>query len=397
MMRSVAQDNASYVLKLAAMGLLILILLSPALVWGIEGDITADGVVNWDDVNSLCERWLFENCSEPNWCNGADIDESNSVDFKDFAIMASEWLLPIITKFSIVLLPDTQNYSTYYPAIYDSQTQWIVDSKDELNIAFVLHEGDVTNYNTAYEWDNADDAMSILDGNVPYVIAVGNHDTGCGGSSNTRDNSLFNQYFPASRFDNLVGTFEPNHMENSYHYFTAGGIDWLILALEFGPRNEALDWANTVVTSHPNRRVMVVTHNYMYSDDTRVGTGDFWNPHYYGLCIEVSDPNEVCNDGEEMWTNFVKLHENISFVYSGHILNDGVGTLVSTGDYYNSVYQMLANYQFLANGGNGWLRILTFYPEQQKVTVETYSPYLDQYNTAPDQQFEFLNVDLTTP
>jgi hypothetical protein len=43
------------------------------------------------------------------------------------------------------------------------------------------------------------------------------------------------------------------------------------------------------------------------------------------------------------------------------------------------------------------MRIITFYPTQQKVGVKTYSPYLDQYKTGTNNQFEFLNVDLTTP
>ena len=303
------------------------------------------------------------------------------------------------TEFSIILLPDPQNYSDYAPQIYLCQTQWIVDHKADLNIAFVLHEGDFTNHNGAYEWDNADDAMSVLDGEVPYVPTVGNHDLGTGGTTDTRDATLFNQHFPVSRFDDLPqfgGVYEPGHMENSYHYFTAGGIDWLVLSLEFGPRNKVLDWANQVVSDHPHRRVIVLTHNYMYSDDTRVGPGDTWNPHDYSVCINAAGP-DVCNDGEEMWTNLMKLHENISFVFSGHICNDGVGTLVSTGDYGNKVYQMLANYQFEGNGGNGWLRIITLYPDQRKVAVETYSPFLDLYKTEPEQQFEFLNVDLTTP
>ncbi len=301
------------------------------------------------------------------------------------------------SEFSIVLLPDTQNYSDYAPAVYNSQTQWIADNKDELNIAFVLHEGDFTNYNLIREWDNADYAMDILDAaGVSYAAATGNHDTGPGGNASTRDVGYFNSYFPVARFTNLQGVYETGHAENSYHYFTAGGIDWLALSLEFGPRTAVLAWANQVIAAHPNRRVMVVTHAYMYSDDTRIGSGDTWNPHTYTVCTTATG-DQVCNDGEEMWTNFIKLHENISFVFSGHILNDGVGTLVSTGDNGNLVYQMLANYQFEANGGNGWLRILTFCPEMQKVFVETYSPYLDQYKTGPDQQFELNNVDLTTP
>ena len=306
------------------------------------------------------------------------------------------------TEFSVVLIPDTQIYAQSYPAIFTGQTQWIVNNKDNFNIAFVLHEGDLTNDNTVAEWDNVDTSMSILDGNVPYFIAAGNHGMGADG----RDTTLLNQYFPVSRFNTLLSfgdVYEPDHIENGYYYFTVGGIDWLVLSLELAPRNKVLDWANQVVNNHPNRRVIVLTHNYMYWDDTRVGPGDYANPKNYGVWCDVSDPNESCNDGEDMWENFVKLHENISFVFSGHIIGDGVsvldgtGRLVSTGDYGNKVYQMLANYQHLKNGGNGWLRIVTFYPDHDKVTVETYSPYLDQYNTESDEQFEFINVDLTIP
>ncbi len=299
-------------------------------------------------------------------------------------------------EFTVVVLPDTQYEAENYPEIYERQTQWIVDNMDTLNIAFVLHEGDITNDNSSTtQWNNASDAMAILDGNVPYAASVGNHDLGSGGGASTRD-TLFNNYFPPSRFSALGGVYETGHSENSYHYFTAGGIDWLVFALEFGPRNKILDWVNDVITANPHRRVMIVTHNYMYSDDTRVGEGDSWNPHDYGMC-DSSDPNEVCNDGEEMWTKCVKLHENMSYVFSGHICNDGIGTLVSTGDYGNSVYQMLANYQNDAHGGDGWLRIVTFSPEEDKVSIKTYSPYLDQYRTGSDNQFEFVNVDLTTP
>ena len=39
--------------------------------------------------------------------------------------------------FSIVVLPDTQNYSTSYPNIFSAQTQWIANNKDALNIVFL--------------------------------------------------------------------------------------------------------------------------------------------------------------------------------------------------------------------------------------------------------------------
>ena len=36
--------------------------------------------------------------------------------------------------FSIVVLPDPQNYSQYYPQIFQQQTQWVVDHRAERNI-----------------------------------------------------------------------------------------------------------------------------------------------------------------------------------------------------------------------------------------------------------------------
>ena len=45
------------------------------------------------------------------------------------------------------MLPDTQHYSEAFPAIFTSQTQWIVDNKEARNIVFVTHEGDIVEHN----------------------------------------------------------------------------------------------------------------------------------------------------------------------------------------------------------------------------------------------------------
>ena len=127
------------------------------------------------------------------------------------------------------------------------------------------------------------------------------------------------------------------------------------------------------------RRVIVVTHSYMYSDDTRVGPGDDWNPRRYA-------PNK--NDGDDMWEKFVRKHQNIFLVLSGHILHDGLGRLTSTGDKGNKVHEILANYQVRGKGGDGWLRIMTFQPARNKIVVTTYSPVLERYATDADNQFE---------
>ncbi len=193
-------------------------------------------------------------------------------------------LVPQNQPFTIVALPDTQCYTREYYGgsrdIFTAQTQWIVNHKDDSNIVFVLHEGDITDLNSAPEWTNAMTSIGLLDGVVPYALAVGNHD---GIFSSKSYTAYFNQFFPLSRFQNLPtfgGVFESNRMDNCYHLFSAGGVDWLVFSLEFGPRNVVLAWANQIATNYPNRRVIVLTHTHIYSDNTLHGssTNQQWLP-----------------------------------------------------------------------------------------------------------------------
>ena len=99
-------------------------------------------------------------------------------------------------SFTVVLLPDTQNYSEKYPDTYVAQTLWIRERRKADNIKFAIHLGDIVQTPTIdSEWKNADRAMKILDGVVPYSMAPGNHDM----NVKNRDSSLYNQYFPSAR------------------------------------------------------------------------------------------------------------------------------------------------------------------------------------------------------
>lgn len=296
------------------------------------------------------------------------------------------------SDFTIVVLPDTQYYSASYPSIFSSQSTWITNNVNNLNIKMVLHEGDIVDTGTnTTQWNNAMSALNILSqNNIPNIISIGNHDYN---TVSSRLTTNFNKYI---NFNNWYSSkswfngacFEDGKSENVYTKMTIGSKKYLFMTLEFGPRNEVLDWAKNVIEAHPDYTTIIVTHNYMYSDDTRVGTGDSWNPHSY-ISSNV-------NDGDEIWENLTSLYPNILIVFSGHILNDGLGRLTSTGLEGNLVYQMLANYQMNSMGGNGYLRYLTFKPSEDKINVYTYSPYLNQYNTSADNQFSYDYDFLTT-
>ena len=297
----------------------------------------------------------------------------------------------------LILLPDTQTYAEKYPDVLDSQINYIL--KEKKNINFVLQQGDLTQNNNDKEWQVIKNAFSKLDNKVPYVLAAGNHDMGsaAGKFADVRNSALFNQYFPAVHMSQLpafAGAFEPNKLDTTYYLTETGKIKWLIISLEFGPRNAVLDWANKIISQYSSHTVIINTHSYMYSDSTRQGYGDNWRPQAYSVGKDKGDSS--VNDGEQIWEKLVSKNANVRFVFSGHVLNSGVGTLVSINNEGYPVYQMLANYQEgvkgSIKGGNGWLRIIDLDYKKKMLSVKTYSPYINQYNTDPGQQFNIKNV-----
>jgi hypothetical protein len=285
---------------------------------------------------------------------------------------------------SLVILPDTQEYSRLYPGLFHLQTQWILENKDKYNIVYVLQNGDVVNSNIEIEWQSASRAFARLDGKVPYAISLGNHDFDAGGRT-----TLANQYFPVSRFEKwptFGGVMETGKIDNTYHTFNAAGQDYLILCLEFGPRDEALDWGNKIIEKHASHKIIFMTHAYLYSDSTRYD----WitkkdqqsaNPHAYPIA------DTTINDGQEIWEKMVKKHHNSFMTISGHVFEGGLGFLTSTADHGNNVHQMLVNYQMLPIGGDAWLRILNFSPDEKTIRVETYSPLYEKFDTDPQNHF----------
>ena len=168
-----------------------------------------------------------------------------------------------------------------------------------------------------------------------------------------------------------------------------------MFALEWGPRDAVVQWADQILTAHPNHNAILVTHAYMYYDDTiydwaTKGSSQSWNPHEYGI---QNLPGGV-NDGQELWDKFVKKHENFKFVFNGHVLSDGTGKRATLGNNGNVVHQILANYQMNVQGGQGDMRLLEFKADGETVVVRTYSPVLDRYNMSSQQQFS-LNMNST--
>lgn len=224
------------------------------------------------------------------------------------------------------------------------------------------------------------------DARLPYVFCPGNHDYSVGGSCKDRT-TLLTDYLPVSRYRDrptFGGTYdkEPGRMENSYHLFTANDRKFLVLALEFGPRADVVRWANEVASKHDDREAILITHAFIYFDDTRYhwkkyGANQKWNPHAYGVAKATRD--DVA-DGEELWENLIAKHENFVLTLNGHVLGDGLGRVTTRTPGGREVHQVLVNYHMRPKGGDGWLRLLEFRADGKTVETYDYSPTRKQRN-----------------
>jgi len=294
--------------------------------------------------------------------------------------------------FTIAVLPDTQFYCDTRLKLskkwgngdlrryFFDQTQWVRDNKNRLNIAFLVHEGDMVQADAPEEWAIAKEAMSVLEGHVPYCMCLGNHDMGFekadnkyGGNIAVNRTTEFNNYFPRESFassSEFGGTFHSERHDNSWYQFKAGGLQFMVISLEYHPRDEVLDWANKIVAEHSAHRVIVLTHAYLTKHKTRTSKK-----------LQLKG-----NHGEQVWQKFASKHRNIFMVLCGHFTGEAL--LTSKGDHGNEVHQILSNYQGFNNGGESWLRYMVFHPKEDRIDIHTYNPVLDAFREGPSSRFE---------
>ena len=284
--------------------------------------------------------------------------------------------------FTVVALPDTQKYSASYPQIFNAQTQWIKDHLASDNIQLVIGLGDIVNGGgDLTQWQNADNAIKIIDGYVPFVLAAGNHDYDKGDLAPLRRFAgNFNKYFGPARYSGksyYAGNFRGSN-ENFYAVVNLGGKDTLILVLEFMPRDAALNWAKKILQANLDKEAWIVTHAFGYRND-QISTCDAWTKESFGV---------TGNDGQQVWRVLGSQYANISLILSGHVTaHNGVGRRQDYGASGKLVNQILSDYQAYVNGGNGYLRIMRFHPSQNTIDVQTYSPYADAWLTDAANQF----------
>lgn len=297
-------------------------------------------------------------------------------------------------SFSMIVVPDPQSYTKFAAnqPLFELQTAWIANSIDSLHILNVLCTGDLVEQNniskgdgvngdqtSEEQWKAASRAFERLDGKTPYIVCTGNHDYGYR-SSEIRQTNL-DRYFPVQRNtcwkNTLVETglnYEGKHtLENAaYEFHTDTWGDLLVVSLEFAPRDEAIEWAKSVVENprYARHKVILLTHSFLDYRGERFKTEDY--------------KMTPANYAEAVWQKLVYPSKNICLVVCGHECyivgyNQQVSFRTDKNKFGKPVAQMMFNAQtadgqWHGNGGDCWLRILEFKPDGKTISVRTFSP-----------------------
>jgi hypothetical protein len=327
----------------------------------------------------------------------------------NFCIAQTTYQKPALEQkgsWSLIMVPDLQNYVKWgrNQPLVDLMMAWIVDNIDTLNIKMVMGVGDLVENNekiandydgdqtTQSQWASVSKAFAMLDGKVPYIAATGNHDYSIDREGNrtslysnffTTERNFLNQKYLVQNTRNEQG--RPTLENAAYEIKGLNGKDYLFMTVEYGPRDTVITWAKKVAAmeQYKNHRVILATHNYLSNKDKHTA-GEvawlYWEPYNVNNMIQKSPRIKLphANNGKQIWEKLVQPSSNIEMVLCGHI--SGEGYRKDKNKAGKSVHQILFDAQSMGgghrygNGGDGWIRILEFFPDGKTVKVKTFSP-----------------------
>jgi len=161
----------------------------------------------------------------------------------------------------------------------------------------------------------------------------------------------YERYFGVQHFagKSYYGGHRADNNANSYMLFSAGGMDFIAVSLQYGTEPAVLDWANQVLAAYPDRRAMIVSHSIV-------------GPRTNGVLFNAQ--------GQPIY-DALKANTNIFMMLCGHEPETGRREDTYLG---NTIHSLLADYENQVNGGGGFLKIMRFFPSSNTISVKAYSP-----------------------
>ena len=283
----------------------------------------------------------------------------------------------------IVVFGDTQSYTnnTSNLVYFDKSVSWTRSQVDcGINIQAVLQVGDVTENNAVSQWRAFHDIIFYLEKDIPIYVTTGNHDYDWEGTKiKNRNSTRINEF---ARFElsenNIISYYESTRIDNYIATINQENKIYL-LSLEFGPREEVLEWASSFVQQNKNCKFILMTHEWLTRYGERISTDSYAELQLEGYSSYTTP--------EQVWRKLVKPNDNIICVLCGH--NGFVAKLFSENDSGRSVPQILFNLQYQENGGNGFIQLWEIPPQSDSVMIRVYDTINQEWYLPDSTAFSF--------
>ncbi len=208
-------------------------------------------------------------------------------------------------NFTIIGMPDTQNYVKQNATMFENETQAIYNMLTTDNVQAVMHVGDMINDpETAQQWIDFNNSMAKVINSTAFMPLGGNHE-----NIPDSDWTNYHLYYNYTTFDATNrGHFDE---DNTHHYyiFNYSTNEMGIISTSYDPTLAEHQWVNETIGNHSHISWIFVTHDML-----QACTG---NPR-------LSNNPSVCTAtgyGNTTWNRIVKHHDNIIFTYNGHWIN----------------------------------------------------------------------------
>lgn len=265
--------------------------------------------------------------------------------------------------FAFAWMTDTQYYVENWPYHFTQQNEWLVDIADEWDVRYTIHTGDlVDEYELNEQWLVADSAMKILDdAGMPYGVLGGNHDVAAG----NQEYGNYWKYFGEQRFADKPW-YGGSYNNNLGHYdlLTENGQDMIILYMSWDIYEEEINWMNQVLAQYSDRMAIIALHRYTN--------------------VKMTNNTYLDYAGKVLQENVVAKNPNVIAVINGHYHGSAIETTAfdDNGDGIDDrqVYQICTDYQSDVEGGSEYIKFLYFDLQNNKVYMNSYSPYREDFN-----------------
>lgn len=286
----------------------------------------------------------------------------------------------------IAVMGDVQEY-TYANELrpyFQHTMDWLSIAKTKgLNLNCVLFTGDLTENNSAHDYIAFHSCVEGVAAQIPVVCCIGNHDYYWEKGTNYINNRFDTPFSQYVTFDNakaeIVARFEKDRMENIVVENYILGERYDILSLEFGSRAEVVQWARTHVQTHPNRKYILLTHEFLWGDGRVMEDNECWAVKQ--LC------NTTVSAPMGLWDELIKDNNNIALVLCGHNGFSAINYMTNAAG--RDVPLILFNLQYQVNGGDGMVELWEASEGNDSIRVGVYHTIRNEWCDAPETKFKF--------